>query len=261
MTPPSPDCSPPPRLEAALELRAAGLSFAHRPPVFSGLDVAIPSGSASAFVGPSGCGKSTLLRVFAGLQSLSAGECRRRVARPAFVFQEPALMPWASAEANVALPLRIGGMPAREAAARAREVLSVVGLQSFAQALPHELSGGMKMRTSIARALIMDPDLVLLDEPFSALDDPTRQRLQDDVMQWWRDRRFTLCLVTHQVAEAVVMSEQVVLMASGGRGLVERWSLTAPFPRGAAYRRSAAFHDAVVRISDALAASTHGGNG
>ena len=225
-------------------------------PVWDGLSLSVSRGESLCLLGASGCGKSTVLRVMAGLQPLASGEMLTAVRSPAFVFQEPALLPWADLERNVGLPLQLAGWTAAATNERVQAVLKRVGLTGRERALPHELSGGMKMRASIARALVMQPDLLLMDEPFSALDDPTRQRLQADLLQWWQVQGFALCFVTHQVAEAVFMASRVVVMGAKGGQIVAEWEVDEPFPRTDAFRRSARFHEHCVAIGDALAGNT-----
>lgn len=240
-----------------LALKRATVRFAGGGlPVWDGLSLSVSRGESLCLLGASGCGKSTVLRVMAGLQPLASGEMLTAVRSPAFVFQEPALLPWADLERNVGLPLQLAGWTAAARNERVQAVLERVGLTGRERALPHELSGGMKMRASIARALVMQPDLLLMDEPFSALDDPTRQRLQADLLQWWQVQGFALCFVTHQVAEAVFMASRVVVMGAKGGQIVAEWEVDEPFPRTDAFRRSARFHEHCVAIGDALAGNT-----
>ncbi len=240
-----------------LALKRATVRFARGGlPVWDGLSLSVSRGESLCLLGASGCGKSTVLRVMAGLQPLASGEMLTAVRSPAFVFQEPALLPWADLERNVGLPLQLAGWTAAARNERVQAVLERVGLTGRERALPHELSGGMKMRASIARALVMQPDLLLMDEPFSALDDPTRQRLQADLLQWWQVQGFALCFVTHQVAEAVFMASRVVVLGAKGGQIVADWEVDEPFPRTDAFRRSARFHEHCVAIGDALAGNT-----
>lgn len=225
-------------------------------PVWENLNLALHPGECLTLLGPSGCGKSTVLRVMAGLQPLSGGQLANRSEAPAFVFQDAALLPWAELHDNVSLPLKVRGLPAPQRSALVQQVLGRVGLSGRETALPHELSGGMKMRASIARALVMTPDLLLMDEPFSALDDPTRQRLQADLLQWWQAQGFALCFVTHQVAEAVFMSSRIVVMGAHPARIVAEISVDEPYPRAPEFRRSARFHAISVRVADALAQAT-----
>ena len=227
-------------------------------PVWQGLNLALHLGECLTILGPSGCGKSTVLRVMAGLQSLAVGRMESLCAAPAFVFQEAALLPWAELQDNVGLPLKIRGLKPPQRTEQVRQVLSRVGLAGREEALPHELSGGMKMRASIARALVMEPDLLLMDEPFAALDDPTRQRLQADLLQWWQAQGFALCFVTHQVAEAVFMSSRIVVMGASPGRVIDEITVDEPYPRTEDFRRSARFHEYTIRLGDALGRATAG---
>ncbi len=227
-------------------------------PVLGPFDLELRQGEFLTLLGPSGCGKSTVLRVLAGLQALTEGVIRRTAGSPAFVFQEPALLPWATLADNIALPLRVAGEPPQRIHARVEQVLARVGLSGRHALLPHELSGGMKMRASIARALVMQPDLLLMDEPFAALDDPTRQRLQADLLHWWQSQGFSLCFVTHQVAEAVFMSTRVLVMGARPGRIVAKFEVPEPYPRGDDYRRSARFHQICVAVGDALLLAQEG---
>ena len=207
-----------------------------------GVDLEIGEGDFLALLGPSGCGKSTLLRMIAGLAEPSAGT----LARPAqggigFVFQEPTLMPWATAEANVALPLELAGTARRQARAAAREWLRLVGLGGFEAAYPRALSGGMRMRVSIARALVTRPRLLLLDEPFAALDEITRFRLNNDLLELWQRERFTVVFVTHSVFESVYLAERIVVMAAKPGRVADEIAVRAPGPRTEEFRTSAEY--------------------
>jgi NitT/TauT family transport system ATP-binding protein len=214
----------------------------------------VAAGEFVALLGPSGCGKSTVLRLAAGLETASAG----RVTGPdggrdvAFVFQEPALMPWARIADNVWLPLRLQGQDRATCESVVREVLATVGLSDFAQAYPSQLSGGMKMRASIARALVTRPQLLLMDEPFAALDDITRQRLNGDLLRWWASQRMSALFVTHNVGEAVFLSQRVLVMSARPGRVVHELVVNAPYPREAAFRGSAVYVEACRQLSDAL---------
>lgn len=235
-----------------LSIEQACVRFADQAPVLQGFDLTLNRGEFVSLLGASGCGKSTVLRVVAGLQALSAGVVQQRAAEMAFVFQEPALLPWASLQDNVDLPLRLAGQSRAAREGPVRAVLQRVGLEGRELALPHELSGGMKMRASIARALVRQPDLLLMDEPFAALDDPTRQRLQQDLLQWWSAAGFAVCFVTHQVAEAVFMSTRVLVVGTRPGRVMHEITVDEPFPRTEAFRRSDRFHAACVAVGDAL---------
>jgi NitT/TauT family transport system ATP-binding protein len=230
------------------------------------VSLSVAGGEFVALLGPSGCGKSTVLRLAAGLDAASAG----RVSAPAlqaggggataFVFQEPTLMPWASVFDNVWLPLRLQGRSRREAAPAVRAVLARVGLADFERAHPAQLSGGMTMRASIARALVTRPRVLLMDEPFAALDDITRQALNADLLQWWQgdpdgdtEAQMAALFVTHSVAEAVFLSQRVLVMAARPGRVVAELRIAAPYPREAGFRHSAAFTEACRALGTALA--------
>ena len=208
-----------------------------------------------ALVGPSGCGKSTALRLLAGLESPTRGAVRRLQGRgeTSVVFQAPTLAPWMSAEANVALPLDLAGVPKAEARRRAREALVRVGLAGAEAARPAQLSGGMAMRVSLARALVTDPRLLLLDEPFAALDEITRRALADDVLALWSQSKPAIVFVTHNVEEAVYMASRVVVMSAGPGRLVHEEPVAGPLPRPPGFRTTAGFRKSVEAVSTALA--------
>ncbi|WP_245583923.1 ABC transporter ATP-binding protein [Rubritepida flocculans] len=228
-----------------------------------GVDLDIARGDFLALLGPSGCGKSTLLRMIAGLIPVSEGAldfpadaaARRSIG---FVFQEPTLMPWASALRNVALPLELAGTPRREAEARAAEMLARVELAGFEHAYPRALSGGMKMRVSIARALVTKPRLLLMDEPFAALDEITRFRLNADLLDLWRAERFTVIFVTHSVFESVFLAERIVVMAPRPGRIVRELSVPAEDRAAPEFRTSATYAAHCREVSHALAEAMEG---
>ena len=214
-----------------------------------------------SLLGPSGCGKSTALRMMAGLLSLSSGEIEwpgdaEPASRPhrdiGFVFQEPTLMPWATVFDNVYLPLRIVGLARSRARDDVEAALALVGLSKFADVYPRELSGGMKMRVSIARAMVTRPGLLLMDEPFAALDEMTRAKLNDDVLRLWKDLNLTVVFVTHNVWEAVYLSNRVVVMAARPGRVVDDIAIDAAYPRSDAFRTSPHYAECCVRISGSL---------
>ena len=241
----------------------AGVSkrYANGTLAVQGVDLAIGQGDFVSLLGPSGCGKSTLLRMVAGLIAPSSG--RIEVAGGAatgdvgFVFQEPTLMPWSTALRNVMLPLRLAGVGRAEAEARAADALASVGLAGFERAYPRALSGGMRMRVSIARALVTRPRLLLMDEPFAALDEITRFRLNNDLLTLWERDRFTAIFVTHSVFESVYLSRRIVVMAARPGRVVESLAVDAAYPRDEEFRTSAAYAAHCRDVSHALSQAMH----
>ncbi len=225
------------------------------------LDVA--EGEFVSLLGPSGCGKSTLLKIVAGLRQPSSGQVqvaggRAEAGAIGFVFQEPTLLPWADVARNVALPLRLRRTPRRELEARVQAALELVGLTDFAGAYPRELSGGMQMRVSLARALAQKPRLLLLDEPFAALDEITRFRLNDDLLRLWQHEGWTVLFVTHSVFESVYLSQRVLVMTPRPGRIASALEVRLPYPRREELRTSLPYAETCrtlsARLSDALAA-------
>jgi NitT/TauT family transport system ATP-binding protein len=229
-------------------------------------DLAVAKGEFVSLLGPSGCGKSTALRLIAQLAQPSSGEVRiarqESENRPGhgigFVFQEPTLMPWTSVRENVHLPLKLAHVPAAEADARVAEALARVGLSDFAESYPRELSGGMKMRVSLARALVTEPDILLMDEPFAALDEITRFRLNNDLLSLWRNLKKTVVFVTHSVFESVYLSQRVVVMTQRPGRIGAEMTIETDEPRGEEFRTSAAYAEYCRKVSAALAPSYSG---
>jgi len=236
-------------------LERVGKRFRTGVEALSGIDLAVAPGSFVSLVGPSGCGKSTLLRIIAGLTPASSG---RVAAEPGlerqlgFVFQEPTLMPWASVFDNVYLPLRLAGKRRSEVAPRIAETLEAVGLAGFEQAYPHQLSGGMRMRVSIARALVTEPRLLLLDEPFAALDEFTRFKLNEDLLRLWQRHRWTVVFVTHSVFESVFLSSRIVVMTPRPGRILADLPVELPYPRERELRTEPRYAEACRRVSSLL---------
>ena len=253
----------------AVSLRAVTKVYDSGVAALGPLDLDVRRGEFVSLLGPSGCGKSTALRLIAGLGAPSGGHVgvahgggeARGAHGIGFVFQEPTLMPWTSVRENVRLPLKLAHAPAGEAGARVDEALTQVGLADFASAYPRELSGGMKMRVSLARALVTDPDILLMDEPFAALDEITRFRLNNDLLALWRNLRKTVIFVTHSVFESVYLSQRVIVMTSRPGRLSAEIRIDAPEPRGEEFRTSAAYAGYCREVTKALAPSYSGLSG
>ena len=245
---------------ALVGVRGVSKVFANGVQALANVSLGVQSGEFLSVVGPSGCGKSTLLRLIAGLIQPTAGtiDWPTGTADLGFVFQEPTLMPWATALANVALPLKLHGMARSEREARSAKALGDVGLTGFERAWPRELSGGMKMRVSIARALATEPRLLLMDEPFAALDEITRHRLNADLIDLWQRTKVTIVFVTHSVFESVFLSQRIAVMAARPGRVLSELSIAAPYPRSAAFRTSVEYaaycREASARLGDAMAA-------
>ncbi len=244
-----------------LTLDKAGKRYGNGTLALHGMSFTVGSHEFVSFLGPSGCGKSTALRMIAGLSPLSSGSIAWGQAAPediSFVFQEPTLMPWATVADNVWLPLRLKGLPRAAARPAVEAVLANVGLSEFADVYPRELSGGMKMRVSIARAMITRPRLLLMDEPFAALDEMTRFRLNNDTLSLWQAGRFTTLFVTHSVYEAVYLSQRIVIMAARPGRVVAEIAVDEPYPRTDAFRATPRYSELCVRVSKALQAAGAG---
>jgi NitT/TauT family transport system ATP-binding protein len=221
-----------------------------------GVDLAIEAGGFMSILGPSGCGKSTLLRIIAGLTPPSSGDITRRgegIGRIGFVFQEPTLMPWATVWDNTYLPLRLLGVSKSAAMGRIEAALTAMGLDGFAHVYPRELSGGMKMRVSIARALVTEPQLLLLDEPFAALDEITRFRLNEDLLRLWQRHSWTVVFVTHSVFESVFLSNRIVVMGKRPGRITADVPIDLPYPREASLRTASSYAETCARVSQLLA--------
>lgn len=223
-----------------------------------GIGLALHDGEFLSLLGPSGCGKSTLLRILAGLAEPSSGRIERTGPVAAkggigFVFQEPTLMPWATVAENIHLPLRLAGIRRRAAEPAIARALAAVGLEGFADAYPRELSGGMRMRVSIARAYVTRPRLLLLDEPFAALDEITRLKLAEDLLTLRRQEDWTVVFVTHSVFESVFLADRIALFSPRPGRIVEEIAIGLPSPRGADLRMTAEYGACCRHVSARLA--------
>ncbi len=238
-----------------VSLRNVSKTFESGTVALRGFDLAVHGGEFVSLLGPSGCGKSTALRVIAGLSAPTDGAVdwpagEEAAGRIGFVFQEPTLMPWANVTANVRLPLALAHNEAPDAVAKA---LTRVGLADFAYAYPRELSGGMKMRASIARALVTEPQLLLMDEPFAALDEINRFKLNNDLLVLWRELRRTVIFVTHSVFESVYLSQRIVVMTPRPGRVFTEVAISAPYPRDAQFRTSTEYAGFCRQVAQALA--------
>jgi len=240
--------------EAVAAFEAVEVDYPGRGRALGPIEFSLVAGEIVALVGPSGCGKSTALRLLAGLELPTRGAVRRAAGRgeTAVVFQAPTLAPWLTAEANVALPLELAGTPRRPAREAAREELRRVGLKGAERARPTQLSGGMAMRASLARALVTTPRVLLLDEPFAALDEITRRQLADDLLALWPGQRPAIVFVTHNVEEAVYMAGRVVVMTPGPGRIAGEVAVDGASTRPPGFRTTQAFRDAVERLSEIL---------
>jgi NitT/TauT family transport system ATP-binding protein len=252
--------------DLAVSLRSITKTYDNGVMALGPLDLSVRKGEFVSLLGPSGCGKSTALRLIAGLAQPTLGTVRLAdeagAALPGhgigFVFQEPTLMPWTSVKENVRLPLKLAGVPAAESDRRISDALTSVGLAEFAESFPRELSGGMKMRVSLARALVTSPDILLMDEPFAALDEFTRFRLNNDLLALWRNLNKTVIFVTHSVFESVYLSQRVIVMTERPGRIGAEIRIESGEPRGEEFRTSAAYGDYCRKVSAALAPSYAG---
>jgi NitT/TauT family transport system ATP-binding protein len=246
-------------------LRGVGKVFGSGVVALDHLDLDVRDGEFLSLLGPSGCGKSTALRIIAGLSAPTRGSVtwanpEQGAKDIGFVFQEPTLMPWATVFANVYLPLKLTGVGKDEAAPRIMETLARVGLREFADAYPRQLSGGMRMRVSIARALVTAPRVLLMDEPFAALDEITRFKLNDDLIALWRELRMTVVFVTHSVFESVYLSQRVVVMSARPGRVFAELAIDAP-SRNAGFRTSAEYAGHCRVASETLSRAMQAGAG
>lgn len=245
--------------EPVVKFTALRKRYGQGPLVLDAMDLVLRTGDFASFIGPSGCGKSTVLKLVSGLSPVSEGAVtvaglppRRSRDRQAFIFQDATLLPWLTAERNVELPLRLRRRPLAERVEHARQMLAMVGLEHVRDYYPRQLSGGMKMRVSLARALTLAPELLLLDEPFGALDEMTRNRLNEELLALRERKPFTAMFVTHSVSEAVFLSNRIFVMAAHPGRLHAEIRVDFPYPRRGELRESAEFQARVNEVSRAL---------
>lgn len=252
----------PVKRDPVITIKGAEKTFANGFRALEPVNLNVEAGEFLTLIGPSGCGKSTLLGMMTNLLQPSAGEIEwwggkfDQTGQPgkrfSIVFQDATLLPWASIEANARLPLDLAKVPRREATQRVRAALAKVGLAGYEDRLPRQLSGGMRMRVSIARALATEPDLLLMDEPFGALDEFTRNKLDDDLLALWRERNLSIVFVTHSIYEAVFLSTRVVVMAARPGRISSVIDIDAPWPRDEEFRGSPKFAALCAQLSRAL---------
>jgi len=254
-------------VQPLLMLRGVGKIFSNGVTALRDVDLTIREGDFLSLLGPSGCGKSTALRLIAGLSTPTSGVLDWRGSGFAgrgnigFVFQEPTLLPWASVFDNVWLPLRLKGVSRSKSEPAISEMLERVHLTGFENAVPRELSGGMKMRVSIARALVTKPKILLMDEPFAALDEITRFKLNDDLLELWQEERFTVVFVTHSVFESVFLSNRIVVMAARPGRVHHELAVEAPYPRSETFRTSPEYAALCRQASDVLVGAINATSG
>jgi NitT/TauT family transport system ATP-binding protein len=235
-----------------LDFRDVDLVFPDGTAALDGVDLTVDRGEFVSIVGPSGCGKSTLLRIASGLESASGGTTDVSTSRIGYVFQDATLLPWRSVQGNVELLAELNRAAKADRAAKAAAAIGLVGLDGFEKHLPKQLSGGMKMRVSLARSLTLDPELFLFDEPFGALDEITRERLNDELLRLFAEQRFAGLFVTHSVSEAVYLSTKVVVMSGRPGSIVARFDVPFPMPRDPDIRFTPEFAELVGDVSHAL---------
>jgi NitT/TauT family transport system ATP-binding protein len=237
---------------SALRFDGVSMTFPDGTEALHDIDLDVATGEFVTIVGPSGCGKSTLLRIASGLQQQTAGSVDVDRTSLGYVFQDPTLLQWRTVRHNVALFAELSGFPKGEKAQRVSENLELVGLTGFDDKYPKQLSGGMKMRASLARSLVMNPDIFLFDEPFGALDEITRERLNDELLGLFQINGFGALFITHSIVEAVFLSTRVVVMSARPGRLVAELAVPFPYPRSHDLRFEAEFAELAGEVSHAL---------
>jgi NitT/TauT family transport system ATP-binding protein len=238
--------------QPVLSLSRIGKRFPDGTEALATVDLSVAPGDFVSVVGPSGCGKSTLLRIAAGLEQPTGGSVRVPTDHIAYVFQDPTLLPWRSVQGNVELLSELRGLPKEERRRRAENAIQLVGLSEFAGHRPRALSGGMRMRVSLARSLTLQPELFLLDEPFGTLDEITRERLNDELLQLFRTQRFAALFVTHSVTEAVYLSTQVIVLSARPGRVLGHFEVPFDYPRAPELRFDPEFTRVAARVSACL---------
>ncbi|CAD5995076.1 ABC transporter ATP-binding protein [Agreia sp. COWG] len=235
-----------------LHFTDVAMTFPNGTTALSGVDLTVKRGEFVTVVGPSGCGKSTLLRIASGLTPATAGETTVSTKRIGYVFQDATLLPWRTVQSNVELLAELNRVPKKARVAKAAEAIDLVGLSGFEKHLPKTLSGGMRMRASLARSLTLDPELFLFDEPFGALDEITRERLNDELIKLFTQQQFAGLFITHSVSEAVYLSTKVVVMSGRPGKIVETFDVPFAYPRDPEIRFTPEFAELAGEVSHAL---------
>jgi len=235
-----------------LDFSDVAMTFPNGTVALHGVDLTVDRGEFVSVVGPSGCGKSTLLRIASGLEEATSGRMSLATNRIGYVFQDATLLPWRSVQKNVELLAELNGVDKSDRSLKAREAIELVGLGGFEKSLPRQLSGGMRMRTSLARSLVLDPELFLFDEPFGALDEITRERLGDELIRLFTEKQFAGLFITHSVSEAVYLSTKVVVMSGRPGTVVGTFEVPFDMPRDPDVRFTPEFAELVGEVSHAL---------
>ena len=238
--------------KSLLDFRDVAMTFPDGTVALSDIDLTVDRGEFVTVVGPSGCGKSTLLRIASGLETASNGTVELDTSRIGYVFQDATLLPWRSVRSNVELLGELHGTSRATRSAKAKEAIGLVGLTGFEKYLPRALSGGMRMRTSLARSLTLDPEIFLFDEPFGSLDEITRERLNDEIITLFTQRQFAALFITHSVSEAVYLSTRVVVMSGRPGRIVDTFEVPFEMPRDPEIRFTGEFAHLVGEVSHAL---------